>query len=752
MLLGVICLLMAVSTAQATLKIDFSQTDGAVEAGYEGYFAEHENLITFTSQSYSAFGSTITVTPTWAASAGDATTQMYLRPEWTTVEKADFLRDWIGTDTREPGDPLTLTISGLPAETYTWVSYHHDTAKNATAGYQTGLFDVTVNDAAGSATTMGVDISSSSTVAEDIVTFADVTTFTTQIKSNGSDITLVFHQQVSTPSAEAFFVMNGFEMTSLRMPKNPSPVDGATDVPRDVVLSWTPGESVAALSPKHTVFFSENFDDVNDGIGGVTQDPNVYPVGGTLHLDFGKTYYWRVDEAYSAGGWNQGDVRQFTVEPAGYTIPSEKIIATASSAVPGMGPENTVNTSGLDANDLHSAEQTDMWISGSESDRAWIEFEFDKIYKLYEMLVWNSNQLTESFVGYGCKNVTIEYSVDGNDYTTLGATHEFAQAPGTPGYAYNTTINLGDLTAKYVKLTANSNFGGLLPQYGLSEVRFLHIPLRAREPSPDSGTTDVDVDVVLDWRAGREAATHDVYLSTDEQAVIDGTAPVNTVTETNYGPLSLDLVKAYYWKVSEVNIAESPTTWDGDVWNFATREFLVVDDFESYNDLNPDDPESNRIFNTWIDGYEQPANGSIVGYAVAPFCERTIIHGDKQSMPLSYHNTGAAAYSETECTFSVSQNWTKASAATFVLYFHGTEGNTGQLYVKVNGSKVVYDGDAGDIAKVEWKQWNIDLALLGIDLQNVTKLSIGIDGNGASGTLYIDDIRLYRSAPEPEAP
>jgi hypothetical protein len=87
-----------------------------------------------------------------------------------------------------------------------------------------------------------------------------------------------------------------------------------------------------------------------------------------------------------------------------------------------------------------------------------------------------------------------------------------------------------------------------------------------------------------------------------------------------------------------------------------------------------------------------------------------------------------------------------------VLYFHGTDGNTGQLYVKVNGSKVVYDGDAGDIAKPQWKQWSIDLAPLGVDLQNVTKLSIGIDGSGTSGKLYVDDIRLYQQAPQPEAP
>ena len=149
----------------------------------------------------------------------------------------------------------------------------------------------------------------------------------------------------------------------------------------------------------------------------------------------------------------------------------------------------------------------------------------------------------------------------------------------------------------------------------------------------------------------------------------------------------------------------------------------------------------------WIDGYEVPTNGSLVGYENPPFCERTIVHSGKQSMPLSYSNTGGAAYSEAELPLSPPQNWTQAGAATFVLYFHGVEGNNGQLYVKVDGSKVVYGGDAGDIAKAEWAQWNIDLASLGVNLQNITKLAVGIDGNGASGTLYFDDIRLYRLAP-----
>jgi hypothetical protein len=541
---------------------------------------------------------------------------------------------------------------------------------------------------------------------------------------------------------------------------DPSPAHEATDVPREVALSWTPGN----FANQHDIYFGTNFDDVNnatnldsmgpDKIYRARQDVDSYAVG--ERLDFGQTYYWRIDEVNAPPTSHvvfKGDVWSFTVEPFAYAI--ENINASASSSAVDKAPENTINGSGLDDSGLLHGKDGDnnMWLSDIAGPQpTWVEFQFDKVYKLHELWVWNSNEFLEPMVGFGFKDVTIEYSVNGADYTTLGTTHEFAQAPGTPEYAHNTTVDFGGVAAKYVRLTANSNWGGILNQYGLSEVRFLHIPVNARNPYPDSEATGVPPDVVLSWAAGREAVRHDVYISTDEQAVIDGTAPVATVTEASHGPLSLDLDVTHYWKVNEVNEAETLTTWESNIWSFTTTEYLVVDDFESYNDLDPDDPESNRIFNAWLDGYEQLTNGSIVGYEVPPFAERAIVHSGTQSMPLVYSNTGGATYSEAERTFAVGQDWTRAGATTLVLYFRGTEGNTGQLYVKVDGSKVVYSGDAADKANVEWTQWNIDLASLGIDLQNVTKLSIGTDGNGASGTLYIDDIRLYGQAPQPEAP
>ncbi len=525
----------------------------------------------------------------------------------------------------------------------------------------------------------------------------------------------------------------------------PSPADEATDVSRDVVLNWTPGIYAPPING-HTVYLGENLNDVRDGIGGITHDAVSYTTA--QRLDFGTTYYWRVDEVNGPSDYTvyEGNVWSFTTELFAYPI--ENITATASSTSQAdTVPENTINGSGLDVNDLHSTKATDMWLSSDEPNGAWIEYELDKVRKLHQMWAWNSNQPVESAFGFGLKDVMIEYSTDSTGYTTLGTTHEFTRAPGAVDYAHNTTVDFSGTAARYVRFTANSNWGGFMPQYGLSEVRLFSIPVFARKPSPDSGTTDVAVDVTLGFKAGREAETHDVYLSTDEQAVIDSTAPVTTVSQAGYGPLSLDLGTTYYWKINEVNEAETTTTWQGDIWNFSTHEFFVVDDFELYNDLNTDEPGSNRIFYTWIDGYDNPAiNGSVIGYAEPPFAEQSTVHGGSQAMPFFYDNTSAAAYSEGERTFAVPQDWTKAGVQTLTLYFYGTptRNTGGQLYVKVNGSKVLYGGDAADINRGMWTRWSIDLAPLGVNLQNVTTLGIGIDGNGASGTLYFDDIRLYR--------
>jgi len=543
---------------------------------------------------------------------------------------------------------------------------------------------------------------------------------------------------------------------------NPIPSDEETDVPRDVVLSWTSGEFAAT----HDVYLGTVVDDVNNasrsdpGSVLISQDQiaTAYEPG---RLGLGQTYYWRIDEVNAPPDSTifKGDVWSFTIEPLAYPI--ENITATASSSIkPDEGPENTVNGSGMDDNDLHSTENTAMWLSSITGQQpTWIQYEFDRAYKLHQMWVWNYNASIEPVIGFGVKEATIEYSADGTNWTILDTTHKFNRAPGAAGYAPNTTIDLGGGAARYVKITANSNWGGMVSQFGLSEVRFFYIPVLAKEPNPVSGATDIGLNSTLSWKVGREAARHDIYISSDEQAVIDGTALVATVTEPRYGPLSLDLGQTYYWRIDEVNMAEIPTTWEGDIWEFATQESLVVEDFESYNDIPAGEEGSNLIYGTWADGFDNPANGSTIGYNVPfqPTMETQTVHGGKQSVPLTYNNSVANLSEVTvdPVNLVIGRDWTTGSPQTLGLWFYGDPANavTEQMYVKVNGVKVTYPGDGAYIAKATWTPFMIDLAALGIDLSNVTQLSIGFERTGAaggSGTVLIDDILLYGSSSAPQ--
>jgi hypothetical protein len=73
------------------------------------------------------------------------------------------------------------------------------------------------------------------------------------------------------------------------------------------------------------------------------------------------------------------------------------------------------------------------------------------------------------------------------------------------------------------------------------------------------------------------------------------------------------------------------------------------------------------------------------------------------------------------------------------------------MYVTLNGSAAV-DNDNPDAAiATGWTAWNTFLQEFvnqGVSLSNVTSITIGLkSGNGGTGMLYFDDIRLYPSAP-----
>ncbi|MDH7600372.1 MAG: hypothetical protein QHH07_12185, partial [Sedimentisphaerales bacterium] len=207
---------------------------------------------------------------------------------------------------------------------------------------------------------------------------------------------------------------------------SPVPGDRATDVPRDTTLSWTPG----MYPGTHDVYLGTSLEDVNTA---TRSDPKGVLVSkgqtsstfkpSTL-LSYGQQYYWRVDEVNSTpdATIHKGYVWTFVVEPLSY--PVTPIAATASSiyrstAAVNTGPEKTIDGSGMKG-DQHGTGTSEMWISRPGLTPIWIQYEFDKVYKLDKVWVWNSNQAMEALIGWGAKDVEILYSEDGQTWNSLG--------------------------------------------------------------------------------------------------------------------------------------------------------------------------------------------------------------------------------------------------------------------------------------------------------------------------------------------
>ncbi len=263
-------------------------------------------------------------------------------------------------------------------------------------------------------------------------------------------------------------------------------------------------------------------------------------------------------------------------------------------------------------------------------------------------------------------------------------------------------------------------------------------------PSPAKGAVDVSQTPVLTWTPGF-GATYEIFFGNDASALEKKTS--GNLGYESYEPGQLEWNTTYYWRVDEANNTNTDSPWTGPLWSFTTANFLIIDDMEAYNDLDPADPLSNRIFNAWIDGYDDPTNGSLVGNDFAPFAEQTIVHSGNQSMPFAYDNA-VAGKSEATYVLTSNRDWTVNGVDTLTIWFRGESANAAeQMYLTLNGSARI-DHDNPDAALITtWTAWNIDLqsfADQGVNLANVNSITLGLSSvTAGSGMLFFDDIRLY---------
>jgi hypothetical protein len=342
-------------------------------------------------------------------------------------------------------------------------------------------------------------------------------------------------------------------------------------------------------------------------------------------------------------------------------------------------------------------------------------------------------------------------------------------SPGT--YTINVWMREDGYWFDKIVFTTNRDYTptGLGPEESIRGPR-----IKAYGPVPKNGELltlqNSSTTAGLSWSSGVYADNHNVYFGTDVNDVIEATVDdprevllsQNQVDTTYNSPDYLEFGQTYYWRIDEVNDLEPNSPWKGDVWSFTTAGYIVVDDFEDYNDFPP-----NEIYNTWLDGWGDPTNGSTSGHPAPDFVggkhilEDVFVHEGLFSFPVYYDNSVGLS----EVTKSINADWTVADVITLTLFYYGDAANALEpMYVALNDNAVIVNDDPRAALDNEWNQWDIllqDFADMGVDLTNVNSLSIGFGNKdnptaGGSGCVFFDDIRLYRSPPievepEPEA-
>jgi hypothetical protein len=481
----------------------------------------------------------------------------------------------------------------------------------------------------------------------------------------------------------------------------PDPVDGALIRNTWVTLEWVPGDYAAS----HCIYIGENRDEVEAGTGEtfrINQTDTSYSVGfsGFPYPDglvTGTTYYWRVEEVNDLRPDSpwKGDVWSFTITPR-----------TAFGPDPADGGEG-VKTGGR--------------------------------------LTWQ--------LGYDSK---LHYVYFGDDYDAVN------NATGTlpTALTFYSPVNMEPAKVYYWRV---DEFDGFNTYKG--DVWSFTTAGAVGAPNPPYGAVNVSHTQPLSWVAGDWAASHQVYFGTDEAAVRNATTsspeykgPRDLGSES-YDPGLLEWDTDYYWRIDEVNDANSNSPWKGNVWSFTTADFFVVDDFESYNDIDPPNPLSNTIFAGWRDGYQIDENGALIGNDLPPYAEQDVVHGGLQSIPYLYE--ADRKYAEATHTIAYPRDWTQKGAETLSLWFKGDYVNDAvPMYVAIanaNGVSAAVNHDDSEATRINvWTGWTIPLQAFadqGVDLTDVDTISIGFGNKtspqaGGSGKMYFDDIRLYTAREE----
>jgi hypothetical protein len=581
----------------------------------------------------------------------------------------------------------------------------------------------------------------------------------------------------------------------------PDPAYGDEAVSVDVQLSWTGGFG----SKLHTVYFGDNFDDVNNAGGGVQQGSETYTPG---TLKMAKTYYWRVDE-FDGVETHKGDVWSFTTEgavsgpnPADGSVDVKPTVILSWDAGAVAGSHEVYF--GTDADAVANATTTSPEYKGPKAlgdesydpgmltlntayywridevndvnpDSPWAgkvwSFSTGDFFVIDDFEIYDANDNQIWFVwhdglGYGSPDLPPFYAGNG--------TGAAVGDENSPSYTEETIVHGGNQS---MPIAYDNN------KQGFSKYSEVELILTDQRDWTEEGVAELSI-----WFRGYPASVGsfveepvgtytmtatgaDIWNQADEfhfaYKMLTGAGTIVARVE------SVELTDN--WAKAGVMIRETldagskfaavyimPTSADGTATNGCRFQARSDTDASATSDTSVATAEQTAIVAPYWVKLERDVGGNFRGYYSANGTTWQLMSWNPQfiamssnvyvGLALTSHNNNAtceARFSNVTITGNVSGQWTNQDI--------GIASNDAEpLYVAVSNSTgapavVVHDDPAAATIDT-WTEWVIPLQAFadqGIILTDVDRIAIGLgtQGNmtipGGSGKMFIDDVRLY---------
>ena len=556
----------------------------------------------------------------------------------------------------------------------------------------------------------------------------------------------------------------------------PDPADGAELVDLEPRLSWTPGFNAKL----HTVYFGESFDEVDSAAMGIPTGEDSYSPG---PLKRAKTYYWRVDE-FDAFTTHKGDIWSFTTLGAvSGPKPANGAVDVKSSPIltwvaGGVAASHEVYF-GTDEETVANATQASAEYKGS---RALGDESYEPgLLALKTTYYWRIDEVNDPnpdspWIGKVWSFTTSDYFVveDFEDYTDDDTAGEAIWQHWIDGFGVaDNGAQVGYLMPPYAEQTIVNRGGQSMPLLYNNIAGVTNSEAVLTLTAPRDWTAENVSELSL-WFHGQPASLG---------SFVEG--PVGTYTMIAAGVDIWDTADELHYAykilsgVGSISVkVESLQNTDG----FAKGGVMIR------NSLDPDSAYTSLLLT--------PANGVRFQYRqnagditdrefddtlVAPYwvkLERDVGSGFRGytspdglnwqqftlrpavtmgsdvyiGLALSSHVAGVACeavFSNVTTTGTISGPWANQDI--------GIINNAAEpLYVAVSnasGAPAIVANDDLLAATIDaWTEWRVPLQAFadqGINLRDVDKIAIGLGSRGGAaaggtGTMYIDDIRLYR--------